>query len=111
MIRAELAAKLAIEMNVSKQEADRYLLSMIDAITTGLNEDGRVVIQGFGSFKVNEYKARTGKKPVTGELISIPARKKPVFQASKELQRIINNQPRHGIRPLVEASSDISLPV
>jgi DNA-binding protein HU-alpha len=111
MIRAELAAKLSAEMMISKQEADRYLLAMIDAITTGLNNDGRVVIQGFGSFKVNEYKARVGKKPVTGEAISIPARKKPVFHASKELQRIVNNEPRHGVRPSREVVHEVSASV
>ena len=111
MIRAELAAKLAKEMKVSKLEADRYLLSIINAITTGLNEDGRVVIQGFGSFNVKEYKARTGKKPVTGEFISIPARKKPVFHASKELARIVNNEPRHGVRPNVETVPEVSIPI
>ncbi|MGV7221609.1 MAG: HU family DNA-binding protein [Nitrospinales bacterium] len=108
MIRAELAAKLANEMMISKQEADRYLLTMINAITTGLNNDGKVVIQGFGSFKVKEYVARMGKKPVTGEPISIPARKKPVFHASKELNRIINNEPRHGVRSRSEANPEVT---
>ena len=106
MIRAELATKLSSELMISKQEADRYLLTMIDAITTGLNKDGKVVIQGFGSFKVNEYVARMGKKPVTGEPIAIPARKKPVFHASKELNRIINKEPRHGVRSRTEATSE-----
>ena len=107
MLRAELAAKLATAMGVSKQEADRYLLTIINAIMTALNKDGRVVIQGFGSFKTKEYKARIGKKPVTGEPISIPARKKPVFHASKELQRIINHEPRHGVRPTVEEVEEL----
>ena len=107
MVRAELTAKLATAMGVSKQEADRYLLTIINAIMTALNKDGRVVIQGFGSFKTKEYKARIGKKPVTGEPISIPARKKPVFHASKELQRIINHEPRHGVRPTVEEVEEL----
>ena len=106
MIRTELAAKLSSELMISKQEADRYLLTLIGAITTGLKKDGKVVIQGFGSFRVNEYVARLGKKPVTGEPISIPARKKPVFHASKELNRMINNEPRHGVRSQTESTSE-----
>jgi len=90
MIRSDLAQKLANRMNVSKQEADRYLLTFIDAIMTNLQKDGKVVIQGFGSFRLKEYAARVGKKPVTGEAIPIPARRKPVFRASKELQQIVN---------------------
>ena len=92
MIRSELANKLATKMNISKQEADRTLLAFINGIMTNLEKDGRVVIQGFGSFRLREYKARVGKKPVTGESIQIPARKKPVFHASKELNQLINRE-------------------
>ena len=92
MIRSDLANKLAAKMNISKQEADRILLSFIDGIMTNLEKDGRVVIQGFGSFHLREYQARIGKKPVTGEPIQIPARKKPVFHASKELNQLINRE-------------------
>ena len=80
----------AYKLNISKQEADKYLLAFIDGIMTNLEKDGRVVIQGFGSFKLREYEARVGKKPVTGEPIQIPARKKPIFHASKELNQMIN---------------------
>lgn len=90
MIRSDLANKLAYKMNVSKQEADKYLLAFINGIMANLEKDGRVVIQGFGSFKLREYEARVGKKPVTGEPIEIPARKKPIFHASKELNQLIN---------------------
>ncbi|MDH5761650.1 MAG: HU family DNA-binding protein [Nitrospinota bacterium] len=92
MIRSDLANKLAAKMNISKQEADRTLLAFINGIMTNLEKDGRVVIQGFGSFRLKEYEARIGKKPVTGEPIQIPARKKPVFHASKELNALINRE-------------------
>ena len=55
-----------------------------------LQNDGRVVVQGFGSFKVNEYKARVAKKPLTGELIHLPVRRKPSFHAGKELRQRVN---------------------
>ncbi len=92
MIRSDLANKLASKMNVSHQEADQYLLAFINGIMTNLEKEKRVVIQGFGSFQLKEYEARIGKKPVTGEEIQIPARKKPVFKASKELNLIINRK-------------------
>ena len=92
MIRSDLANKLARKMNVSHQEADQYLLAFINGIMTNLEKEKRVVIQGFGSFHLKEYEARIGKKPVTGEEIQIPARKKPVFKASKDLNQIINRK-------------------
>jgi DNA-binding protein HU-beta len=77
-------------MNVSKKEADRYLTAILDTIMDNLRTEGRVVVQGFGSFKVNEHKARMAKKPITGEEIYLPVRKKPVFHVGKELREIIN---------------------
>ncbi|CCQ89283.1 DNA-binding protein HU-1 (modular protein) [Nitrospina gracilis 3/211] len=92
MIRSDLANKLAQKLDISKQEADRILLTFVEGIMSNLEKEGRVVIQGFGSFRVREYPARIGKKPVTGEPIEIPARKKPVFHASKELNALINRE-------------------
>lgn len=90
MTRSDLADKLAAKMKVSKQEADRYVLTILDAIISGVEKDGRLVVQGFGSFKVKEYKEKMGKKPITGEPIRIPAKRKPVFHAGKELREMVN---------------------
>lgn len=77
-------------MNVSKKEADKYLTAILDTIMFNLEKEGRVVVQGFGSFRINEHKARVAKKPITGEPLYLPLRKKPVFHAGKELRELIN---------------------
>ncbi len=90
MTRAQLVSKLSLRMDVTKKEADIYLSAFLDSIMETLHKDGRVVVQGFGSFKINEYKARTAKKPLTGELIQLPIRHKPSFHAGKELRERVN---------------------
>ncbi len=90
MTRAQLVSKLSFQMNVTKKEADLYLSSILDSIMDTLNEDGRVVVQGFGSFKVKEYKARLAKKPLTGEMIQLPVRYKLSFHPGKDLRERIN---------------------
>ena len=90
MTRAQLVSKLSLRMRVTKKEADIYLSAFLDSIMETLHKDGRVVIQGFGSFKMNEYKARIAKKPLTGELIQLPVRHKPSFHAGKELRERVN---------------------
>lgn len=105
MIRSDLANKLAQKLDISKQEADRILLSFVNGIMENLEKEGRVVIQGFGSFRIREYEARVGKKPVTGEAIDIPARKKPVFNASKELNELINREQKEVREPRVYVDS------
>lgn len=92
MTRVQLVDKLAFRMKVTKKNADTYLTAFLDSIMDSLVQDGRVVMQGFGSFKVNEYKARTAKKPLTGELIHLPVRRKPSFHAGKELRLRVNEE-------------------
>ena len=90
MTRSDLTAKLALRMNVSKKDADNYLTCILNAIIHTLEKDGRVVVQGFGSFMVREYEAREAKRPVTGEIIQLPVRRKPVFHVGKELKEMVN---------------------
>jgi len=92
MTRVQLVSKLASRLDVTKREADLYLTAFLDSIMETLHKDGRVVVQGFGSFKVNEYKARVAKKPLTGELIQLPVRHKPSFHAGKELRERVNEE-------------------
>ena len=92
MTRVQLVEKLAYRMKVTKKEADAYLIAFLDSIMDTLAIDGRVVIQGFGSFKINEYKAREAKKPLTGEIIHLPSRRKPSFYAGKELRERVNEE-------------------
>jgi nucleoid DNA-binding protein len=92
MTRVQLVDKLAYRMKVTKKDANTYLTAFIGSIMDTLAKDGRVVVQGFGSFKVSEYKARVTTKPLTGEMIHLPVRRKPSFHAGKELRERVNKE-------------------
>ena len=92
MTRVLLLEKLAYRMKVTKKVVDTYLTAFLDSIIDSLAKDRRVVVEGFGSFKINEYKDREAKKPLTGEVIHLPIRRKPSFHASKELRERVNEE-------------------
>ena len=92
MRREQLVEKIAYKMKVTKKDADTYLTAFLDSIMDTLAKDRRVVVQGFGSFKIKEYKARVAKKPLTGEVIHLPVRRKPSFHAGKELRERVNKE-------------------
>ncbi|MDC1122048.1 HU family DNA-binding protein [Nitrospinaceae bacterium] len=92
MTRVQLVEKIAYRMKVTKKDADTYLTAFLDSIMDTLAKDRRVVVQGFGSFKINEYKARVAKKPLTGVVIHLPVRHKPSFHAGKELRERVNKE-------------------
>ena len=53
MTRVQFIDKLAYRMKVTKKDADTYLAAFLDSIMDTLAKDRRVVVKGFGSFKIN----------------------------------------------------------
>ena len=92
MTRVQFVDMLAYRMKVTKKDADTYLTDFLDSIMNTLAKDRHLVVKGFGSFKINEYKAQEAKKPLTGEVIHLPFRRKPSFHAGKELRERVNEE-------------------
>lgn len=65
--------------------------SFLDFISKSLQQGKNVEIRGFGRFKIKERKARTARNPRTGETVQVEAGYKPVFEASKELRKRVND--------------------
>ena len=52
---------------------------------------GEISLPGVGKLKVKEAAARPGRNPKTGETLTIPAHKKVVFTACKELKEAMKS--------------------
>lgn len=85
MNKADLVNKVASVVGTQKQ-AKEVVDCVLDAITDALSKQDNVQIAGFGTFKVNERKSRTGRNPQTGASIQIPASKVPKFTPGKALK-------------------------
>jgi DNA-binding protein HU-beta len=90
MNKGELVAKIAEGADITKASAGRALDSLIGAVTTELSNGGEVTLVGFGTYKVNDRAARTGRNPQTGAEIQIAAAKVPAFKAGKALKDAVN---------------------
>ena len=90
MNKSELVAKIAEGADISKASAGRALDSLINSVTTELASGGDVALVGFGTYKVNDRAARTGRNPQTGAEIQISAAKVPAFKAGKALKDAVN---------------------
>lgn len=87
MNKAELAQALAEKLNVSKREAEDFLNSFVELVTTKLKKNEEVVLTGFGAFSSKTRAARTGVNPQNpSQKINIPAVKVPKFKAGKALK-------------------------
>lgn len=90
MNKSELIAKIAEGADITKASAGRALDSLINSVTTELASGGDVALVGFGTYKVNDRAARTGRNPQTGAEIQISAAKVPAFKAGKALKDAVN---------------------
>jgi len=87
MTKAELVKQLKEKAGLASQaQAEAALSNVFDIIGVSLRNGESITIQGFGSFKVTERKARKGRNPRTGQEITIPASKVVSFTASKALK-------------------------
>jgi len=73
----------------SNAAAKQAVQNVLDALTHGLTNDGKVQIVGFGTFAVKERAARTGRNPRTGEAIEIAASKSVGFKPGKGLKDLL----------------------
>jgi DNA-binding protein HU-beta len=70
----------------TKKEAQAAVDCVFSTITKALKKRNTVTIVGFGTFKVDQRKARKGRNPQTGEVINIKAKRVPKFVAGKALK-------------------------
>ena len=90
MDKGDLISAVAKDLDVTLGGANKAIASVIDNITKVLASGESLQFTGFGTFKVNDRKATTGRNPRTGEAIDIPARKVPAFSAGKTLKDAVN---------------------
>jgi len=90
MTKAELVQFIAENADLTKAEAGRALDAMMEGVTKGLKENGKVALVGFGTFTAKERAAREGRNPRTGETVKIAACVVPGFKAGNKLKDALN---------------------
>ncbi|NLZ92884.1 MAG: HU family DNA-binding protein [Firmicutes bacterium] len=86
MNKSELISVVAEKTGFTKKDTEKVVNAVFDGIGEALAKGDKVQIIGFGTFDVRDRKEREGRNPATGETITIPAVKVPVFKAGKALK-------------------------
>ena len=69
----------------TKGEAAKAVETAFETIRLALNQDKKVVISNFGTFRIKHRQQRLGRNPNTGEQVAVPLRRGVRFKASKNL--------------------------
>ena len=92
MNKQELLSAISEKSGLTKKDSEAALAAFIETVQESLKKGDKVQLIGFGSFEVRERAARSGKNPLTGEPMDIPAAKVPAFKAGRALKDLINNK-------------------
>ncbi len=85
MNKQELIAEIETVL-ADRKAAAAALDSLLAQIRLALQNGDAVTLSGFGTFKVAQRQARTGRNPKTGDTITIPAHRAVKFVPGKALR-------------------------
>lgn len=86
----ELAAVVAERNGLSKKQAADLLDSVGDIVGGQLASGGDVVLPGLGKLSAHRVAERQARNPKTGAPVTVPAKTKARFKASKRLNDMLN---------------------
>jgi integration host factor subunit beta len=90
MTKAELIEAVAVRCKMQLDPAQTVVDAFFDSLVTALMDGRRVEIRGFGSFHVKDYDGYMGRNPRTGDPVTVPPKRLPVFKVGKGLGRAVD---------------------
>tara|TARA_B100001142_G_C14169233_1_gene591537 strand:+ start:61 stop:342 length:282 start_codon:yes stop_codon:yes gene_type:complete len=90
MLKSQLEDKLTTIFKIEQELSQKIVFSIVESISTAINENDRVEIRGFGSFFKKNYSSYKGRNPKTGESVMVPEKSLPLFRPSKDLISKLN---------------------
>jgi len=89
MTKRKLIEVVAKKANLTKKLAQEVIATFLEEIKKSLVKGEKVVISGFGTFKVVKVKAKKGRILKTGKEITVPAHRAARFVVGKTLKRAV----------------------
>lgn len=90
--KKDIVEEISTRTGLTQVDTKIVVECFLDSIANSLIEGHNIEIRGFGRFKIREKKGRTARNPRTGEPVKVEAGIKPVFEASRELKKYLNEQ-------------------
>ncbi|MSP17766.1 MAG: integration host factor subunit alpha [Myxococcales bacterium] len=90
LTKADVVDSVFEQVGCSKVEAGDMVDAVFEAINATLAGGEIVKVSGFGKFTVRDKKPRPGRNPLTGDAITIAARRVVTFKTSATMRERIN---------------------
>jgi DNA-binding protein HU-beta len=87
MTKRQLIEVVARKGHLTKRAAEEAVNVFLDEIGRTLSKGEKVVLSGFGTYRVIQMKGKTVKIPNTDKMVTIKAHRSPRFTPGKKLKR------------------------
>ncbi|MFQ5539248.1 MAG: integration host factor subunit beta [Candidatus Binatia bacterium] len=78
--------------HLSRLDSEVIINSIFESMVDAMEREERIEIRGFGSFVIKHRRARGGRNPKTGAMVSVSAKRVPFFKVGKELRLRVNDE-------------------
>jgi DNA-binding protein HU-beta len=92
LTKSALAHAVAKDNGLTISKATQVISSILSTLESSLADGENVRLTGFGSFRVKETKARTGRNPSTGEPIQVSESRRVSFSAGSNLTAAVRGK-------------------
>lgn len=90
MTKRELIDLVARKAHLTKRAADEAVEVFLSEVGRVLAKGEKVVLSGFGTFRVISMKGKTVRIPKTEKMVTIKAHRSPRFTPGKRLKRQVS---------------------
>ncbi|SEG27617.1 HU family DNA-binding protein [Parabacteroides chinchillae] len=90
MNKTELTKQIAETLNIPHTESIRYFNALQEVLTSELEREGTIILQGFGTFTPWRQNERPGRNPQNGTPCVIRRRLSVKFKPGKYLLEAMN---------------------
>ena len=96
--KKDLVEQIADKTGLTRVDTKIIVECFLDSISQALQSGTNIEIRKFGRFKTKKKRARRARNPRTNQYIDVAPGYKPIFEASKELRKRINDAA--GLKPI-----------
>ena len=90
MNKSEFVDLLSKKLDSSKASTLRTVDAFFECVGKALQKEKDLRFVGFGTFKIQNLPERKVKTPISGKVVTVPARKYVRFASGEHLKRAVN---------------------
>ena len=93
MIKSELVKRVASQNpHLYDRDIEKVVNAIFDEMVEALRRGDRVELRGFGAFSAKLRRARQGRNPKTGVVVSVAKKAYPYFKTGKDMRARLNQE-------------------